>query len=123
MTADSYSLANIQAWKRRFSQAADEGELLAAAREFLATLTEGEREIIQAPPATVPFRNADEVLEYALHLTQLEMSLDWDDVLVGKTVRTVASLFIEASRRITALSEARVLRRFEDTRVQGPAVE
>ena len=118
MTADPYSITNIQAWKRRFSQATDEDHVLALAREFVASLSRSDRELIQAPPDAVPFRSADEVLEYALHLTQLEMSLAWDDVLIGNTIRTVASLFIEGSKRLTALSEARVLRRFEEARPQ-----
>jgi hypothetical protein len=120
MNADSYSITNIQRWKRRFAQAPDETQLLADAREFIASLSEDDRRLIQAPSDAVPFRSADEVLEYALHLTQLEMSLAWDDVVVGDAVRVVASLFIEASKRLTSLSEARVLRRFEDARIDVP---
>ena len=120
MTADPHWIVNIQAWKRRFSHAADEDHLLSLAREFISSLPSHDRELIQAPPDAVPFRSADEVLEYALHLTQLEMSLAWDDVLTGNIVRTVGSLFIEGSNRLRALSEARVVRQFEDAR---PEVE
>lgn len=120
MSADPNSFSNnIQLWKRRFAKAADEGEVLAMAREFIGALPPEVRSAIQAPVDAVPFRNSDEVLEFAVHLTQLEMSLPWDEVSVGRTVRAVGSLFIDAGKRLTALSEARVLHKFDETRSEG----
>ncbi|HUP29097.1 MAG TPA: hypothetical protein VM122_02910 [Usitatibacter sp.] len=123
MRHDPLSIEQIAAWKRRFSQAADEQQLVDLARQFVASLAPESQAMLRAPPGVPLFAAPEEVLEFALHLTQLEMSLAWEDAEVARTVRAVGAVFIEAGRRLTGLSEARVLRRFDEQRAEGPVNE
>ena len=122
MNDAALSIDPFAGWKRRFSQAAGERELVDLARQFLASLPAGSREVLRAPSGAA-FESPNEVLEFALHLTQLEMSMAWADADIARTVRAVGAVFIEAGRRLTALSEAKVLRRFDEQRAEGPATE
>ena len=119
MTPDTNSSANMQQWKRRFSQAADDYQVVLLAREFIGTLPESERALLGARADPHSLGEPGAVAEFALHLTQLEMSLAWDDVVKGEIIRNVARVFIEASKRLSALSESRVLRTGEEGRLAG----
>jgi hypothetical protein len=114
MNTDPLSLAGIQDWKRRFAHASNDDEVVRLARELVGALPPQDRVLVGAHDEGHRLQDADDVSEFALRLTQMEMALAWDDVISGTKVRTVARLFIEASKRLGALSEARVLRDFGD---------
>ena len=119
MTPDTYSIDNMQQWKRRFSLASDDYQVMLLAREFMGTLPESERLLLGGRGDLHALREPAAVAEFALYLTQLEMSLAWDDVVKGDIIRNIARVFIEASRRLSALSESRVLRSADDGRLAG----
>lgn len=116
---DTFSDANMQQWKLRFSQATDDYQVVLLAREFVAGLPESERQLLGARAKPEALAEPGAVAEFALHLTQLEMSLAWDEVVKGEIIRGVARVFIEASRRLSALSESRMLRSNDDKGFAG----
>lgn len=109
----------MQQWKRRFSQASDDYQVVLLAREFIGTLPDSERALLGARAEPQALGEPGAVAEFALHLTQLEMSLPWDDVAKGEIIRSVARVFIEASKRLSALSESRALRTADHGRFAG----
>jgi hypothetical protein len=112
MTLDPYDLAAIRGWKMRLAKAAAPHQVVILAGQFVASLPHEDQALIaSATPESL--RNEQAVAEMALRLTQLEMALAWEDVAAGNIIRTIASVLIEASKRLNALAEERVLREFE----------
>jgi hypothetical protein len=119
MDADPYAMDVIRNWKQRLSHATDESEVVLLSRQFLGSLPDSDLVLI-APASPQSLRGADAVAELALRLTQKEMALSWDDIAAGNTLRTIASVLIEASKRLNALAEATVLRQFNDGAAAEP---
>jgi hypothetical protein len=99
---------SIDAWKVRVARAPSETEVVQVMRAFVETLSDAQHLLIGEECRSQALGSKEAVAECAVRLTRQELSME--DARASSDLQTIASVFIEATRRLSALSyEARLL--------------
>jgi hypothetical protein len=100
----------IETWKLRIVRTSNEREVVLVMRSFVESLSETQRELIGPECAPPNIESKDSVAECAVRLTRQELSVAAEDPAASLEIQRIASVFIEGTRRLSALSyEARLL--------------
>jgi hypothetical protein len=103
---DPYPEENSLSWHGRLGQATTEPEVLAVAREFLATVTPYEVARLPEPLRPPKLTDASDVSAYAIDLVRMDLG---GALATQRALPRLANFFSRASTRLSTIFAAHVL--------------
>jgi hypothetical protein len=109
--ADEMTLSEtIEIWKLHIVRASNEQEVVLVMRSFVESLSPVQRVLIGPECEPESIASKDSVAECAVRLTREELAVATQDPAASLELQRIASVFIEGTRRLSALSyEAQLL--------------
>lgn len=100
----------IETWKLQIVRASNENDVVEVMRSFVESLSDMQRVLIGPDCAPEKILSKESVAECAVRLTRQELSIAAQDPPASLQLQRIASVFIEGTRRLSALSyEAQLL--------------